>query len=428
MVAEEVSFENAFETTLTAEFGPTDLTADVVAKGTLNSPTILVIEPDDDAQREYVRFNGTFGASSFVTTNVSFRYLVGSAAPSGLTHPSGSIVRMVATGQAYEDLHDRIDAHDNKAAHDALNIDADTLDGLDSTAFVEGSDHGKVEHDALGIEAADSLLLQGLNRAGFVEEAEHTKAQHDALAIDADTVDGIEAAGFAPIAHVGDGGAAHADVVAGGTDGFMLGADKTKLDALPAGTGFGSFPQAIIPERASAPGTQTTLSREDHLHSANAVAPVNIGTANVEGSGTDFVRATHIHRIQDARAVAITGGHAVDLAPSALTAAFTNKIIEVVALPSGWSSALVIVTGSIQYAGMGNPALMNARIVIDTSNGSTFQSAQTEAGDLARISNPLHSFVTSQASIDIGLQAHWVTNSGGTGKYAAFTYFLIRAS
>ena len=183
MVDEEVSFENAFETTLTAEFGPTDLTASVVTKGTLTTPTILVIEPDDDAQREYVRFNGVFGASSFVTTNVSFRYLVGSAAPSGLTHPSGAIVRQVATGQAYEDLHDRIDAHDTKAAHDALNIDADTLDGLDSLAFVEGTDHTTAQHDALGIEAADSLLLQGLNRAGFVEEAEHDLPAHEALGI-----------------------------------------------------------------------------------------------------------------------------------------------------------------------------------------------------------------------------------------------------
>ena len=200
MVDEEVSFENAFETTLTAEFGPTDLTASVVTKGTLTTPTILVIEPDDDAQREYVRFNGVFGASSFVTTNVSFRYLVGSAAPSGLTHPSGAIVRQVATGQAYEDLHDRIDAHDTKAAHDALNIDADTLDGLDSLAFVEGTDHDK--------------------------------AQHDALLIDAATLDTIDSTGFTLIAHDGAGGTAHADVVAAGADGFMTGADKTKLDNL----------------------------------------------------------------------------------------------------------------------------------------------------------------------------------------------------
>lgn len=35
--------------------------------------------------------------------------------------------------------------------------------------------------------------------------------------------------------HEGAGGAVHADVVAGGADGFMTGADKTKLDGIAAG-------------------------------------------------------------------------------------------------------------------------------------------------------------------------------------------------
>ena len=136
MVAEETSSENAFETTLTSPMGPTDLVAAVVTKGTLTSTSILTIEPDDDAQREIIRFNGVFGGSTFVTQNVSFRYLPGSAAPSGLTHPSGSIVRSTATAQHFEDINDRLDTHDTKAAHDALNIDAETLDGLDSLAFL----------------------------------------------------------------------------------------------------------------------------------------------------------------------------------------------------------------------------------------------------------------------------------------------------
>jgi hypothetical protein len=38
-----------------------------------------------------------------------------------------------------------------------------------------------------------------------------------------------------PVAHVGSGGDAHADVVAGGADGFMTGADKTKLDNIATG-------------------------------------------------------------------------------------------------------------------------------------------------------------------------------------------------
>ena len=67
-----------------------------------------------------------------------------------------------------------------KAAHDALNIDADTLDGQDSTAFA-ASGHN---HDST-----------------YVNESDHTKAAHDALDIDADTLDGISSAGFAAASH-----------------------------------------------------------------------------------------------------------------------------------------------------------------------------------------------------------------------------------
>lgn len=42
-------------------------------------------------------------------------------------------------------------------------------------------------------------------------------------------------AAYAPIAHVGGGGAEHADAVAAGASGFMTGADKSKLDGIAAG-------------------------------------------------------------------------------------------------------------------------------------------------------------------------------------------------
>lgn len=40
---------------------------------------------------------------------------------------------------------------------------------------------------------------------------------------------------YAPLSHVGDGGAAHANAVASGAAGFMTGADKAKLDGVAAG-------------------------------------------------------------------------------------------------------------------------------------------------------------------------------------------------
>ena len=55
-----------------------------------------------------------------------------------------------------------------------------------------------------------------------------------------DSVDGQTGAvslssSYAPLSHVGDGGAAHANAVASGAAGFMTGADKAKLDGVSAG-------------------------------------------------------------------------------------------------------------------------------------------------------------------------------------------------
>ena len=52
--------------------------------------------------------------------------------------------------------------------------------------------------------------------------------------LDADLLDGFHSTAFAPIAHVGAGGSAHADVIAAGASGFMTGADKTKLNGIEA--------------------------------------------------------------------------------------------------------------------------------------------------------------------------------------------------
>lgn len=75
-------------------------------------------------------------------------------------------------------------------------VNADTLDGLDSTAFLLDNDT-----------AADAELLDGLDSldfassthdhdATYVNQTDHTKAAHDALDIDADTVDGKDSMAF----------------------------------------------------------------------------------------------------------------------------------------------------------------------------------------------------------------------------------------
>jgi hypothetical protein len=66
--------------------------------------------------------------------------------------------------------------HD-KAAHDALDIDADTLDGHDSAYFAVA---GSVE----------ATTLDGLDSADFVKVEDHTQSAHNDLDIDAATLDG----------------------------------------------------------------------------------------------------------------------------------------------------------------------------------------------------------------------------------------------
>lgn len=106
--AAESFTRNAFETTLSSTFGATDTTATVASTAGLTSPCYLVIEPDSATQREYVFFDGTFTATQLVTSTSDNRYLSGSAAASGLSHPQNSKVRMVPVQQLFEDIFDAL--------------------------------------------------------------------------------------------------------------------------------------------------------------------------------------------------------------------------------------------------------------------------------------------------------------------------------
>jgi len=106
--AAETFTRNAFETTLSSTFGATDTTMTVASTSGLVSPCYLVIEPDSATQREYVFFDGTFSATQIVTSTVDNRYLTGSAAASGLSHPQNSKVRMVPLQQHFEDIWDAV--------------------------------------------------------------------------------------------------------------------------------------------------------------------------------------------------------------------------------------------------------------------------------------------------------------------------------
>jgi hypothetical protein len=120
MTAQDSNVANAYEGTLTVEMAPTDLTCTVDATaGGPTSPCYLCIEPTNSDRREYVFFDGTFTGTTFVASNINKRYLTGSAAGSGITHPVGAKVRSVPAAQMFEDLHDRIDLAVLKTLADA---------------------------------------------------------------------------------------------------------------------------------------------------------------------------------------------------------------------------------------------------------------------------------------------------------------------
>jgi len=121
MADRETNLTNFARTTLTTEMGSTDLTVTVDTTGAFPaSPAILVLEPDSAANREVVLFDGTFTSTTFVTSTVGNRYLAGSALPSGIVHPSGSVMICAPVAQHLDDLHDRVDATFTSADIDTL--------------------------------------------------------------------------------------------------------------------------------------------------------------------------------------------------------------------------------------------------------------------------------------------------------------------
>ena len=115
MTAQETNLLNAFETTLTGTIGASDLTMTVnsvtdSASNTLVAPCYLILNPDSATNREVVLVTSiNVGTKTLTLDNINKRFLTGSAASSGLSHASGSVVRMSPVQQHIEDINDRVD-------------------------------------------------------------------------------------------------------------------------------------------------------------------------------------------------------------------------------------------------------------------------------------------------------------------------------
>lgn len=123
----------------------------------------------------------------------------------------------------------------------------------------------------------------------------------------AELTDSSGAGGSAATASRGDhahahgnrgGGSLHSAVIAGGSNGFMSGSDKTKLDGIAGGatnTPLSDTDPADVTKSSASEGVATEASRRDHKHDISTGTPSSIGTSNAEGSATSLARSDHGH-------------------------------------------------------------------------------------------------------------------------------------
>ena len=185
----ETSLQNAFETQLTAEVGPNALSYPVSTVGALTSPCYIVINYDNDSLREYILADSTFTGTSFASSNISKRYLAGSAAGSNLTHPVGSSVIVAPMAQHFEDVWAKInildhgtdlagladDDHTIYVKADGTRAFTGTVAGVTPTADAHLSTKQYVDDEITTLDTAlDGSWIGDVMDAGFLEDTSPT--------------------------------------------------------------------------------------------------------------------------------------------------------------------------------------------------------------------------------------------------------------
>ncbi len=209
--------------------------------------------------------------------------------------------------------------------------------------------------------------------------------------------------------HFGGTDTADHPEVTGSTRGFMTAADKTALDADP-------------------PHTEDHASRHlpaggDPITTANASA---IETANAEGTNESLSRSDHIHKIHNARLVAIDGDAGSTNINSGLTTSLVDKLTLDFVMPIGWNTALIIARGSMMIHLSGQNGNLEYRIEIGSDNGLTMVHDPISGGHLSLVAS--HNVVVS-GNVTIAYAAR-KTNSGDTFNFKSgeVSAIWIRAS
>ena len=119
---------------MSAQTGPTGLSFEVPdTSGTPDAPFYAVLNLRDDARREVVLFSSKTGTTLEVDS-IGDRYLDGSVAGSGITHPVGTQILLAPLAQHLEDLWDDFEALDF-----AVNtLELDDLSDVDVAGVADG--------------------------------------------------------------------------------------------------------------------------------------------------------------------------------------------------------------------------------------------------------------------------------------------------
>ena len=440
MAAQETKLFNAYESTLTATAGASDLTFTVNSvtaptSVTLAVPFYLVINPDSSTNREVVEITSiNTGTKTLTCSAIGKRYLAGSAAASGLSHASGSTVRMSPVQQHIEDLNDRVDTIINEAGtavNTSLFLDEDDMSTDSATkgvtqqsvkAYVDSqvtaqdldliSDSGTIDIDldsesltVSGGEGIDTsatgttLTIAGedastSNKGVASFSSDNFAVSSGAVTIKAGGVDlTAEVTGTLP---VGNGGTGATTLTDGGV---LLGSGTSAVTATAVLTNG----QLLIGDGTGDPtvGTLTEGSNVTITNGAGSItiASTDTNTTYTAGDGLDLSGTTFSTDLKSNGGLVIESTElAVDLGASSITG-----------------------TLAVDDGGTGQTSYTDGQLLIGNTTGNTLAKGTLTAGSNVSISN-------GSGSITIAATDTNTTYSAGTLLDLATTTFNVDLS
>lgn len=141
--------------------------------------------------------------------------------------------------------------------------------------------------------------------------------------------------------------------------------------------------------------------------------------------------------------IALSAAPSVEMSSWALTpssplddAAYAEIASTTRTMPSGWSSAKVLVIAFVHYGDMPDVAQLRAYIDIDGDTGPSSQSSVATNPTSPEVGHPtanvmlVHEHTTSDATIDIKVMARMdnATSDSEDGKYLTASILMVRAS